>query len=135
MPGVPPALDEVTEIALAREPRARFVNADAMALALEEACPPASRQDVAAFVERIAAAELRDLSRAIRRAEDAARDRAVKSPAPGRRRGGARVAGILSLVGLAASTALFALGRAPAAAPASSADAGAAPARWLGGNW
>jgi len=49
---IPTALDEVVMTAVAREPAKRFATAEAMAIALEEACAPASHEQVAAFVER-----------------------------------------------------------------------------------
>jgi serine/threonine-protein kinase len=47
---VPPALEALVMRALEPDPAARWPSADAMANALEEACPPARAKDVAAWV-------------------------------------------------------------------------------------
>jgi serine/threonine-protein kinase len=53
-PGLPPALDEVVLRGLARSPSDRFANAADMALALEQAAPPASAREVATWLESLA---------------------------------------------------------------------------------
>jgi serine/threonine-protein kinase len=89
-PEVPPALDEVVLKGLALAPENRWATAREMALALEEAVPPATHTQVAAWVEKIAhkalaerteriaaiEAEGADSSQSIRKlAEDLASDR------------------------------------------------------------
>ena len=66
---LPRDLDDVVMRALSKEPQARFATAEAMAMALEEAMPPAPRKDVAAFVERLAFEDLEALAEATRAAE------------------------------------------------------------------
>jgi hypothetical protein len=66
-PAVPIALEEIVMQGLAASPARRFSSAHDMAVALQSACPRASALDVSAWLDGVAAGELR------RRAEDVAR--------------------------------------------------------------
>jgi serine/threonine protein kinase len=115
--GLPRALDFVVETALSREPGSRFPSAEAMVAALEEACAPAPREEVAAFVERVADEELERLREAVKRAE---RHVAVPASAPTQRRGPwpliALGAGVIAL-GVSAALVQQRLAARPAAPP------------------
>jgi serine/threonine-protein kinase len=69
-PGVPRALDAVVLRALSHEPRARFATAEEMEQALVAACPSASREDVARYLEHVAADELARRTRYAREAHE-----------------------------------------------------------------
>jgi serine/threonine-protein kinase len=71
-PAVSAALDEVLHRALERDRDRRFATAGEMQAALEQACPPASYREVAAFVLERAGAELEAQRRAVRDALDGA---------------------------------------------------------------
>jgi eukaryotic-like serine/threonine-protein kinase len=68
-PSLPRELDSIVLQALALDEHRRWATAEAMAFALEEACPPASRDDVARFVERVAGGDLERLAEAVTFAE------------------------------------------------------------------
>lgn len=53
-PDVPPALDELVQRGLSRSPNDRFASAAEMALALEQAAPPASPREVTLWLESLA---------------------------------------------------------------------------------
>lgn len=59
VPGVPPAIDEVVLKALERDPSRRYATAQEMALALENAVPPAPTRHAGKWVEDLAAEALR----------------------------------------------------------------------------
>jgi serine/threonine-protein kinase len=69
VPGIPTALDDVTRIALQRNPVERFATAKEMALALEAAVPMASPSTVSAWVEELAGDALAERSRVIAQIE------------------------------------------------------------------
>lgn len=69
--GLAPELDDVVAEATATDASRRFATAEAMGIALEEACAPASRDAVARFVERVAFDPLELLAKAIEAAERA----------------------------------------------------------------
>ncbi len=54
LPGLPEALDRVVLKALQRDPARRYASAEHMAIDLEEACPPATQRQVAAWVMALA---------------------------------------------------------------------------------
>jgi serine/threonine-protein kinase len=117
MPSLPRGIDEVVAEALASDQRRRFANADAMAVALEEACPPATRDEVARVVQRVGDRELEHLAEAIRRAE---RHEALDPPPgtrPSRPRRFAGTAVAVVAMGAAAAFAAVRSARTPAAAP------------------
>jgi serine/threonine-protein kinase len=66
---LPPALDALVLRGLSREPADRFATARDMALALEEALPPATPSKIGAWVEATAARTLDDRSERIARIE------------------------------------------------------------------
>ena len=68
-PDVPRALDALVGRALAQQPRARFASAEEMAFELASACPPASAEDVARFVEYMAGDELAARTEMVRAVE------------------------------------------------------------------
>jgi serine/threonine-protein kinase len=82
--GVSPELDAVVMRVLAHEPRTRFATAEEMAVALADACAPAPREDVARFLEYVAAEELERRLRREREAEayEVEEPRLVSAPAP-----------------------------------------------------
>jgi serine/threonine-protein kinase len=53
-PGLPPALDELVLRGLSRSPAGRFASAEEMALALEQAVPPASPREVSVWLHSLA---------------------------------------------------------------------------------
>jgi serine/threonine-protein kinase len=57
-PEIPPALDSAIARALASSQRARFATAEEMALALTDACAPASHAEVARYLEYVAGSVL-----------------------------------------------------------------------------
>jgi serine/threonine protein kinase len=65
-PTVSAAFDPIVLRALERDPSKRFLTADEMACALEEAVSPATRQEVGAWVKAIAEAELVERARHVR---------------------------------------------------------------------
>jgi serine/threonine-protein kinase len=69
-PDIPAGLDPVVLRALAHEPRARFANGEEMAWALADACPPAPPEELARFLDHMAAEELARRSRCAREAQE-----------------------------------------------------------------
>lgn len=65
------AVDDVVMTALSQDPKRRFGTAEAMAIALEEACPPASRDEVARLVEDLGFESLQKLDELTRACESA----------------------------------------------------------------
>src|SRR5262249_53298060 len=57
-PGIGGALDRVVVRGLAQKPRDRFPTAEAMAVALRDACAPAGAAEIARWLERVAADDL-----------------------------------------------------------------------------
>jgi serine/threonine-protein kinase len=57
-PGLSPALDELVLRGLSRSPSARFASAEEMALALEQAAPPATAREVSAWLHSLASEAL-----------------------------------------------------------------------------
>lgn len=71
-PDLPRAVDAVVARALAKDARARFATAEEMALELIEACPPATREEVARYMDRVAQDEIDRRTNLAREAERAA---------------------------------------------------------------
>ncbi|MFO0672219.1 MAG: protein kinase [Polyangiaceae bacterium] len=69
---LPKAVDTVLARALSKDARSRYGTAEEMALDLIDACPPATREDVARYVERVAQDELDRRQNMAREAERAA---------------------------------------------------------------
>ncbi len=67
-----PSVDACALRALAAAPRARFETAEAMAVELIEACPPATREEVVRFLDMVASDELDRRAQFARQAERAA---------------------------------------------------------------
>ncbi len=66
VPGASPAIDEVLERALCRDPEERFPSAAAFAEALERALPPAPAREVGQRLERLGAGEIERRREAVR---------------------------------------------------------------------
>ncbi|MDI3289145.1 serine/threonine-protein kinase [Polyangium sp. 15x6] len=83
--GLSPAVDEVLEAALCRDPEERFASAAAFAEALERALPPAPAREVAAMLARLGAAEIERRREAVRVFLDQPRSEAATENAPRKR--------------------------------------------------
>ncbi|MRG98444.1 serine/threonine-protein kinase [Polyangium spumosum] len=97
--GLSPAIDEVLERALSRDPEERFTSAAAFAEALERALSPAPAREVAARLARLGAAEIERRREAVRVFLDEPRAEAEES-AP-RRRASSRALVVLASAALA----------------------------------
>jgi serine/threonine-protein kinase len=84
---LPEWADAIVMRALAGEREARFQTAREMAEALQRACAPASRREVAAWVEEVAGPRLHDRARLVERVEagDVPEEAATAAPPPERR--------------------------------------------------
>jgi serine/threonine-protein kinase len=80
--GIGEKLDRLVLRALALEPKGRFPNADAMAVALREACSPASAADVARWLHGVAGDDLEISDERVRLVELSASDSSQDLPAP-----------------------------------------------------
>jgi serine/threonine-protein kinase len=78
--GVPVGLDVVVMRGLARSPADRYPTAREMAIALEDAVPPASAVEVAAWVEDVAADAIAERREAVRRVEAVAAPLTFEEP-------------------------------------------------------
>jgi serine/threonine-protein kinase len=122
-PELPPAIDAVLEKALARSRDERFSTAAALQEALEHAIPPAPAREVAAVVERLGGARLRERREALREALHAgsaagpaapttSNDAILAAPAPApvaphpRRRGWLVAAALLVVLAVVAAVGL-----------------------------
>jgi hypothetical protein len=77
VPELTAALDEVVMIALDPDPTRRYATAEEMAIALEEACSPATRDEVGRFVERIGFASIERLDELMRACQTHPREETV----------------------------------------------------------
>jgi serine/threonine-protein kinase len=80
--GIGEKLDRLALRALDVEPRSRFPNAEAMAVALREACSPASSADVARWLHNVAGDDLEISDERVRLVELAAADSSQDLPLP-----------------------------------------------------
>jgi serine/threonine-protein kinase len=86
-PELPAAIDAVLEMALARSRDERFGTAAQLQEALEQAIPPAPAREVAAFVERLGGARLRERREALRDALQAGASTGLSIPEPSKAAG------------------------------------------------
>ncbi|TKD01335.1 serine/threonine-protein kinase [Polyangium fumosum] len=111
--GLSPAIDEVLEAALCRDPEERFASAAAFADALERALPPAPAREVSAILARLGAVEIERRREAVRVFLDQPRVEAAENK-PRRRSSSRSILMMASAAALAGGgfLALFAMRRA-----------------------
>jgi serine/threonine-protein kinase len=80
--GVSPALDGVVLRALALDPKARFATADAMAVALREACTPAGAAEIARWLQEAVGDDLEISDERVRLVELGAAESSQDLPSP-----------------------------------------------------
>ncbi|MDI1483358.1 serine/threonine-protein kinase [Polyangium sp. y55x31] len=114
--GLPPAVDEVLDAALCRDPEERFASAAAFAEALERALPPAPAREVAAILARHGAAEIERRREAVRVFLDQPRVEAAPENTP-RRRSSSRAIVVLASAAALAGGGFLALAAIRRAAP------------------
>ena len=112
IPALGPAIDEVLERALSRDPEERFESAAAFAEALERALPPAPAREVGVILGRLGAAEIERRREAVRVFLDQPREEAR----PRRRSAPWGIVALASAAALAGGG-VFALGALRRAAP------------------